>query len=145
LEHILHHLNAIGHEAPIVKELMDLPKSIDALYEQMIYECQEHRGQGELLVLKLLFAWLSHARLPARLATTNAMLGLIDPESTINLDSELTWRLRRYESSLNCTVLLINVDALRHLCLEYFGLLSPIPTQRKTLLAVMRMKILTPS
>lgn len=88
-------LNSLGREGPILKELEQLPKDIESLYETILAECAKNRKSDERELLRGLFAWLAYAKSKLTIGEANMLIDILKKEMPLSIEEELDGRLSR--------------------------------------------------
>lgn len=88
-------LNSLGREGPILKELEQLPKDIESLYETILAECAKNRNPDERELLRGLFAWLAYAKSKLSIGEANILIDILTTEMSMSIEEELDGRLSR--------------------------------------------------
>lgn len=85
----------MGREGPILKELEQLPKDIESLYETILAECAKNRNPNERELLQGLFAWLAYAKSKLTIGEANILIDILSTEMSMSIEEELDGRLSR--------------------------------------------------
>lgn len=85
----------MGREGPILKELEQLPKDIESLYETILAECAKNRNPDERELLRGLFAWLAYAKSKLSIGEANILIDILTTEMSMSIEEELDGRLSR--------------------------------------------------
>lgn len=88
-------LNSLGREGPILKELEQLPKDIESLYETILAECAKNRNPNERELLQGLFAWLAYAKSKLTIGEASILVDILTTEMSMSIEEELDGRLSR--------------------------------------------------
>jgi hypothetical protein len=96
INHMLHRLDNIGRELPILKELGRLPGNSTCLYELLFQDCSRNRSDKEIIQLRKFLAWVAYAKWPMSLPLAQKVVTDNMGNSNINLDEELEYRSARY-------------------------------------------------
>ena len=93
---MLRRLNGLGREGLIIKELENLPSDLTEMYSIMLSECQKHRSEEHLALLKRLFAWLAYSKRPLTLGEATNLVTLITRDTSFVLEEEVDGRSSRF-------------------------------------------------
>jgi hypothetical protein len=99
---MLRRLNAIGREAPILKELEKLPDSTITLYGMLLEDCQRDRTDVERDLLRRLFAWIAYSRERLHMGSARRLLDYISKDNRIVVDEEVEHKSARYSLTVSC-------------------------------------------
>jgi len=89
IDHMLRRLNSVGREAPILKQLEDLPEDTTGIYKILLDDCERSRNDQDRLVLRRFFAWLAYSKEPLNMASATKLLEYIANGNTISVDEEV--------------------------------------------------------
>lgn len=86
-------LKSLGREGPILKELEQLPKDIESLYETILAECAKNGNPDERELLQGLFSWLAYAKSKLSIGEANILIDILTTEMSMSIEEELDGRL----------------------------------------------------
>ncbi len=89
---MLRRLNVIGREAPILKEIENLPKSTNEVYRLLLDDCQRPRTENDRQVLRKFFSWLAYVKAPLNMGSATKLLTYIDKDNSLSVDDEVEHR-----------------------------------------------------
>jgi hypothetical protein len=92
---MLRRLNAIGREAPILKELEKLPDNTIMLYAMLLEDCQRDRTAADRDLLQRLFAWIAYSRERLHMGSARRLLEYIAKDNSIVVDEEIEHKSAR--------------------------------------------------
>jgi hypothetical protein len=92
---MLRRLNAIGQEAPILKELKKLPDTTIMLYGKLLEDCQRDRTDADRDLLRRLFAWIVYSRERLHMGSARRLLEYIAKDNRIVVDEEIELKSAR--------------------------------------------------
>jgi hypothetical protein len=92
---MLRRLNAIGREAPILKELDKLPDNTIMLYSMLLEDCQRDRTDADRDLLRRLFAWIAYSRERLHMGSARRLLEYITKDNRIAVDEEVEHKSAR--------------------------------------------------
>ena len=95
VEHILRRLESIGREAPILKELDNLPENLNAVYDTLLVEARKGRTDKDLESIRLLLSWLAVSQRPITLGEASKLVSAMDPDATFDIEEEIDGALSR--------------------------------------------------
>ncbi|KAH9868324.1 hypothetical protein J1614_007396 [Plenodomus biglobosus] len=88
-------LNTLGREGPISKELESLADNTEAIYHNLLEECQRNRTPEDRELLRSLLAWLAYTKSKVTIGQANLLVEIITKEHAISIEEELDGRLSR--------------------------------------------------
>lgn len=103
IDHMLRRLNAIGREAPILKELEKLPDNTIMLYGMLLEDCQRDRTDADRDLLRRLFAWIAYSRERLHMGSAKRLLEYIAKDNRIVVDEEVEHKSARILRLSNAT------------------------------------------
>ncbi|CBX95105.1 hypothetical protein LEMA_P115200.1 [Plenodomus lingam JN3] len=95
IDHTMRRLNTLGREGPITKELEMLADNTQAIYHNLLEECQRNRTPEDRELLGSLLAWLAYTKSKVTIAEANFLAEIISKEHAISIEEELNGRLSR--------------------------------------------------
>lgn len=88
-------LNALSRETLVVKELDNLAENTEAIYRQLLEDCQKNRTGEDRKILRGLFAWLAYTKDRFTIADADMLIGIMQNENSLSIEEELEGRLSR--------------------------------------------------
>ena len=88
-------LNALSRETLVVKELDNLAENTEAIYRQLLEDCQKNRTAEDRRILRELLAWLAYTKGELSIADADMLIGIMQNANILSIEEELEGRLSR--------------------------------------------------